>query len=112
MLISLTLTSSKDSSFTSILDVLQLGNSDEKDDDDRDDDSDDDFVCRAGDTVCDAAKSVETCEDFCGDDTYKDDDDIALAASSGIRISGISHGETEGILGSFSLHFEPSTDCK
>ena len=41
-----------------------------------------------------------------------DDDDRALAHSSGVRMSVISHGETEGILGSFSLHFEPSSDCK
>ena len=104
------MTSSNDSSFTGILDDLLLFFSELDDkDDDRDDDGDDDFVCGACDAVCDAAVSVETCDDFCEDDTDEDDD---RAASSGVRMSGISHGETEGILGSFSLHFEPSTDCK
>ena len=107
------MTSSNDSSFTGILDDLLLFFSELDDkDDDRDDDGDDDFVFGACDAVCDAAVSVETCDDFCEDDTDEDDDDRALAASSGVRMSGISHGETEGILGSFSLHFEPSTDCK
>ena len=105
------MTSSNDSSFTGILDVLLLVFSDDKDDK-RDDDGDNNFVCEAGDAVCDAAESVETCNDFCGDDTDEDDDDRALTAFSGVRMSGISHGEIEGILGSFSLHFEPSTDCK
>ena len=49
---------------------------------------------------------------MCDDDTDEDNDDRALGASSGVQMSGISHGETEGNLGSFSLHFEPSTDCK
>ena len=81
-------------------------------DDDRDEDGDDDFVFGACGAVCDAAISGETCDDFRDDDTDEDDDDRALAASSGVRMSGISHGETEGILGSFFLHFEPSRDCK
>ena len=81
-------------------------------DDDRDEDGDDDFVFGACDAVCDAAISGETCDDFCDDNTDEDDDDRALAASSGVRMSGNSHRETDRILGSFSLHFEPSTDCK
>ena len=84
---------------------------DEKDDD-KDDESEDDFVCGAGDAVFDAAESFKRCDDLFDDDTNEDDDDGAPAASSGVRMSGISHGETEGILGSFSLHFELSTDCK
>ena len=104
-----------DSSFTGILDDLLLVFSELDDkDDDINDDGDDDFVFGACDAVCDAVESGETCDDFCDDDTDidEDNDDRALAASSGVRMSGIPHGETEGILGSFSLHFEPSTDCK
>ena len=86
----LTLTSSNDSSFTAILDVLLLVFSelDEKVDD-KDDESEDDFVCGAGDAVCDAAESVKRCDDLFDDDTNEDDDDGAPAASSGVRMSGI-----------------------
>ena len=91
--------------------LLVLSELDAKDDD-TDGEDDDDFVCGACDIACDAAESVETCDDFRDDDTDEDDDDRALAAPSGVRMSRIFHGETEGILGSFFLHFEPSRDCK
>ena len=107
------MTSSNDSSFAATLDVLLLVFSELDDTDvDRDDDWDDDFVCRAGGAVCDAEEFDEIAYVFCDDNTDEDNDDRALGASSVVRMSGISHGDTAGILGSFSLHFEPSTDCK
>ena len=77
----LTLTSSNDSSFAAILDVLMLVFSELDDtDDDRDDDSDDDFVCRAGGAVCDAEEFDEIADVLCDDDTDENNDDRALGA--------------------------------
>lgn len=72
-------------------------------DEDVDDDGTDDEGC-----VCEEDTDDE------GDDFW-DDWDVnkeELAASSGVRISGTSQCNTEGILGNFSLHLGPSTDCR
>lgn len=78
---------------------VDVGAADAADDDDEDVDDDDDCVCD------------EDTDDE-GDDRGTDDVVEELAASSGVRISGTSQGNTEGILGNFSLHLGPSTDCR
>lgn len=84
---------------------VDIGATADDDDEDVDDDGTDDEGC-----VCDEDT------DDAGDDFWddRDTDDVVeeLAASSGVCISGTSQGNTEGILGNFSLHLGPSTACR
>lgn len=84
---------------------VDVGATDDDEDVDDDDDGTDDEDC-----VWDEDTDEE------GDDFWDDRGTVdvveKLAASSGVRISGTSQGNTEGILGNFSLHRGPSTDCR